>query len=129
MACLVNAYHEEKVKGETRVVMRFHPRIAPMKAAILPLVKRDGMPDLARKVTEDLRRYFRVVYDDGGAIGRRYRRMDEVGTPFCITIDSESLENQTVTVRQRDTMDQQRVPIKGLRSHIDDNTEAWTVSP
>ena len=129
MACLVNAYHEEKVKWETRVVMRFHPRIAPMKAAILPLVKRDGMPDLARKVTEDLRRYFRVVYDDGGAIGRRYRRMDEVGTPFCITIDSESLENQTVTVRQRDTMDQQRVPIEGLRSHIDDNTEAWTVSP
>ena len=129
MACLVNAYYEEEVKGETRVVMRFHPRIAPMKVAVLPLVKRDGMPELARKVTENLRRYFRVVYDDGGAIGRRYRRMDEVGTPYCITIDSDSLENASVTVRDRDTMDQQRVPIQDLRSHIEDSIESWSLSP
>jgi glycyl-tRNA synthetase len=128
MACLVNAYYEEEVKGDTRVVMRFHPQIAPMKVAVLPLVKRDGMPELAKKVTEDLRRYFRVVYDDGGAIGRRYRRMDEIGTPFCVTIDSESLENATVTVRDRDTMDQQRVQITNLRSHIDAEIESWNLS-
>ena len=79
MACLVEAYHEEEVRGETRVVMRFHPRIAPLKAAVLPLVKRDGMPSIARQIAEDLRPYMRVSYDEGGAIGRRYRRMDEVG--------------------------------------------------
>ena len=127
MACLADAYYEEEVKGDTRVVMRFHPRIAPIKVAVLPLVKRDGMPELAGEVTENLRRYFRVVYDDGGAIGRRYRRMDEVGTPFCVTIDSESLENATVTVRDRDTMDQQRVPLEALRSHIEDSTESWSL--
>ena len=90
MACLVKRAHEEEVKGDTRVVMRFHPRMAPIKAAILPLVKRDGMPEIARTITEDLRRHFRVEYDEGGAVGRRYRRMDEVGTPFCITVDSET---------------------------------------
>ena len=115
MACLVEAYHEEEVKGDTRVVMRFHPRIAPIKAAVLPLVKRDGMPAIARQIAEDLRLYMRVFYDEGGAIGRRYRRMDEVGTPFCLTVDSDTLEDQTVTVRARDTMAQERVPIAELR--------------
>ncbi len=125
MACLVNAYHEEEVKGDTRVVMRFHPRMAPIKAAILPLVKRDGMPEIARTITEDLRKHFRVEYDEGGAVGRRYRRMDEVGTPFCITVDSETLENDTVTVRNRDSMEQQRVPIAELRTHLDKSIDAW----
>jgi len=125
MACLVNAYHEEEVKGETRVVMRFHPRMAPIKAAVLPLVKRDGMPEIARKITEDLRTHYRVVYDEGGAVGRRYRRMDEVGTPYCITVDSETLENDTVTVRDRDSMEQQRVPMTELRTHLDRSMDAW----
>ena len=125
MACLVNAYHEEEVKGDTRVVMRFHPRMAPIKAARLPLVKRDGMPEIARTITEDLRKHFRVEYDEGGAVGRRYRRMDEVGTPFCITVDSETFENDTVTVRDRDSMEQQRVPIAELRTHIDKSIDAW----
>ena len=127
MACLVEAYHEEEVKGEQRVVMRFHPRIAPIKAAILPLVKRDGMPDIARKITEDLRPHMRVTYDESGAIGRRYRRMDEVGTPFCLTVDSDTLEDQTVTVRERDTMEQQRVPIADLRSYIEGRMDGWMV--
>ena len=125
MACLVNAYQEEEVKGDTRVVMRFHPRMAPIKAAILPLVKRDGMPEIARTIAKDLRKYFRVEYDEGGAVGRRYRRMDEVGTPFCITVDSETLENNTVTVRDRDSMAQQRVPIAELRTHLDKSIDAW----
>jgi len=127
MACLAEAYHEEEVKGEQRVVMRFHPRIAPIKAAVLPLVKRDGMPDIAHKITEDLRPYIRVTYDESGAIGRRYRRMDEVGTPFCLTVDSETLENQTVTVRDRDTMQQERVPIAELRSHLEGRMDSWQV--
>ena len=127
MACLAEAYHEEEVKGEQRVVMRFHPRIAPIKAAVLPLVKRDGMPDIAHKITEDLRPYMRVTYDESGAIGRRYRRMDEVGTPFCLTVDSDTLENQTVTVRDRDTMQQERVPIAELRSHLEGRMDSWQV--
>ncbi len=127
MACLVEAYHEEEVKGDQRVVMRFHPLIAPIKAAVLPLVKRDGLPDIAHKITEDLRPYMRVTYDEGGAIGRRYRRMDEVGTPFCLTVDSDTLEDQTVTVRERDTMEQERVPISDLRSHIEGRMDSWQV--
>jgi glycyl-tRNA synthetase len=127
MACLAEAYHEEEVKGEQRVVMRFHPRIAPIKAAVLPLVKRDGMPDIAHKITEDLRPYMRVTYDESGAIGRRYRRMDEVGTPFCLTVDSDTLENQTVTVRDRDTMQQERVPIAELRSYLEGRMDSWQV--
>ena len=127
MACLVEAYHEEEVKGDQRVVMRFHPLIAPIKAAVLPLVRRDGLPDIAHKITEDLRPYMRVTYDEGGAIGRRYRRMDEVGTPFCLTVDSDTLEDQTVTVRERDTMEQERVPISDLRSHIEGRMDSWQV--
>ena len=127
MACLVEAYHEEEVKDDKRVVMRFHPRVAPIKAAILPLVKRDGMPDIAHKIAEDLRPHMRVFYDEGGAIGRRYRRMDEVGTPFCITVDSDTLEDQTATVRERDSMEQKRVPIDGLRLHLEGAMDAWQV--
>lgn len=109
MAFLVDAYYEEEVKGETRNVLRFHPRLAPIKAAILPLVNKDGMPEIARKIETDLRPYLRIFYDDKGAIGRRYRRQDEVGTPFSITVDTQTLEDQTVTVRERDTMEQVRV--------------------
>jgi len=127
MMCLVSAYHEEEVKGDRRVVMRFHPEIAPIKAAVLPLVKRDGMPDIARKITEDLRPHMPVFYDEGGAIGRRYRRMDEVGTPFCLTVDSQTLEDGTVTLRDRDSMEQERVAMDTLKHEIETRLGAWQV--
>ena len=98
--------------------MKLHPSLAPIKAAVFPLVNRDGMPELARKVESDLRSHIRVFYDDSGAVGRRYRRQDEIGTPFTITIDSDSLTDQTVTVRNRDTMIQDRVAISSLRTYL-----------
>ncbi|MCX7874841.1 MAG: glycine--tRNA ligase [Melioribacteraceae bacterium] len=118
MAFLIDAYYEEEVKGEMRSVLRFHPKLAPIKAAILPLVNKDGMPEVARKIEADLRPYLRIFYDDKGAVGRRYRRMDEVGTPFCITVDTQTLQDQTVTVRQRDTMEQERVSIDKLLIYL-----------
>ena len=118
MAFLVDAYHEEEVKGEMRSVLRFHPKLAPIKAAILPLVNKDGMPEVARKIEADLRPYLRIFYDDKGAVGRRYRRMDEVGTPFCITVDTQTMEDQTVTVRERDSMEQVRVSISSLLTYL-----------
>ena len=129
MACLVEAYREEEVEGETRVVMRFHPRIAPLKVAVLPLVRRDGMDDLARQITASLRPHFPVFYDEGGAIGRRYRRMDEIGTPYCVTVDSQTLQDQTVTLRERDSMAQDRVAIPQLREEITRRMESWAVPP
>jgi glycyl-tRNA synthetase len=129
MACLVEAYHEEEVNGEQRVVMRFHPRVAPLKAAILPLVRRDGMPELAHRITAELRQHLPVFYDETGAIGRRYRRMDEVGTPYCITVDSQTLADETVTVRERDSMVQDRVPISGLRQEIVRRLDQWQLPP
>ena len=124
MAFLVNAYEEEQAPTseegatEMRVVMKFHPRIAPLKAAIFPLVNRDGMPELASKIEDDLRPHMRVFYDDSGAVGRRYRRQDEIGTPFCITVDSQSLEDQSVTVRERDSMKQERVAMSALKAYL-----------
>lgn len=118
MAFLVDAYYEEQVKDEVRNVLRFHPKLAPIKAAILPLVNKDGMPEIARKIEADLRSYLRIFYDDKGAVGRRYRRMDEVGTPFCITVDTQTLQDETVTVRERDTMEQIRISISGLLNYL-----------
>jgi len=109
MAFLVNAFAEEQLEKETRTVMRFHPRLAPISAAVFPLVNRDGMPEKARAITNDLQKRYRVFFDDKGAVGRRYRRQDEAGTPYCITIDSQTLEDQSVTIRDRDTMQQVRV--------------------
>ena len=109
MAFLVDAYYEEEVNGELRSVLRFHPKLAPIKAAIFPLVNKDGMPEIARKIESELRPFMRIFYDDKGAIGRRYRRMDEVGTPFCITIDTQTLQDNTVTLRERDSMQQIRI--------------------
>lgn len=109
LTCLTDAYEEEDLDGDTRVVLRLSPKIAPIKAGIFPLVKRDGMPEVARKITEDLKKHMPVFYDEGGAVGRRYRRQDEAGTPFCITVDSQTLEDNTVTVRDRDSMQQDRV--------------------
>jgi len=114
LTCLVDAYHEEEVRGEKRVVLKLHPRIAPMKAGIFPLVKRDGMPELARKVAHELRSHMPVFYDESGSVGRRYRRQDEAGTPFGVTVDSQTLQDETVTVRDRDTMTQERAKIADL---------------
>ena len=109
LTVLVDAYDEVEVKGETRVFMRFSPIIAPIKAAVFPLVKKDGMPEYARKVYEELKRFFKVFYDESGAVGRRYARMDEAGCPYCITIDGQTLQDDTMTVRDRDTMEQKRM--------------------
>ncbi|MGE5679984.1 MAG: glycine--tRNA ligase [Bacillota bacterium] len=118
MAFLINAFYEEEVNGEIRSVLRFHPRLAPIKAAVLPLVNKDGMPELARKIDEDLRPFLKVFYDDKGAIGRRYRRQDEIGTPYCITVDTQTLEDNTVTVRERDSMQQERIKIDDLLTYL-----------
>jgi glycyl-tRNA synthetase len=117
LAVLVNAYREEPVPGEDegRVVLGFLPALAPIKAGIFPLVKKDGMPEMAHRIADDLRREFPVFYDESGAIGRRYRRQDEVGTPWCLTIDGESVSDGTVTVRDRDTLQQERVAADRLR--------------
>nr|MBA2670579.1 glycine--tRNA ligase [Gemmatimonadota bacterium] len=110
LAILANGYREEEVEGETRVVLALKPSLAPIKAGIFPLVKKDGMPERARAIHDDLRRRsIPSFYDEAGAIGRRYRRQDEAGTPFCLTVDGETLESGTVTVRDRDSMEQVRI--------------------
>jgi glycyl-tRNA synthetase len=112
---LVDAYEEQDLDGDTRTVLHLHPRLAPIKVAIFPLVKKEGMPDLARQIEDDLRaRGIATFYDQSGAIGRRYRRQDEVGTPWCITVDGETKENGTVTLRDRDSMEQERVAVDTL---------------
>jgi glycyl-tRNA synthetase len=125
LAFLVDAYDEEVVEregageGGRRTVLRLHPRVAPIKAAVLPLVSKDGLPELARELHGQLRERVQSEYDEGGAIGRRYRRQDEIGTPFCFTIDYESLDDHTVTLRERDSLAQERVPIDGLAEEIE----------
>lgn len=120
LAVLVNAYREESVEGEAegRTVLGLHPSIAPIKAGVFPLVKKDGMPEMAHGIAADLRKKCSVFYDDGGAIGRRYRRQDEVGTPFCITVDGESAGSGTVTVRERDSLKQERVDASKLGEYL-----------
>jgi len=120
LAVLTNAYREESVAGEDegRTVLALSPLIAPIKAGVFPLVKKDGMPEMAQKLAAELRAAFPVFYDDSGAIGRRYRRQDEVGTPFCVTVDGESLAEGTVTIRDRDTLQQIRLPAEQVRAHI-----------
>jgi glycyl-tRNA synthetase len=120
LAILVNGYREEAVEGEEegRVVLGLKAALAPIKTGVFPLVKKDGMPEMARKIADDLRPHFPVFYDDSGAIGRRYRRQDEVGTPFCITVDGESAAGNSVTVRERDTLKQERVSVDALREYI-----------
>lgn len=123
MAFLCNAYDEESVtdengKSETRTVLRFHPRLAPVSVAVFPLVNKDGMPEIAEAIYRDLHKSFRTQYDDKGAVGRRYRRQDEIGTPYCITVDGQSVEDQTVTVRERDSMQQERISIDALKNYL-----------
>ena len=123
LAFLCEAYDEEtttdaKGKEDTRVVMRFHPALAPYKAAVLPLSKK--LDEQASEVYEELSKYFMVDYDVTGSIGKRYRREDEVGTPFCITYDFESVDDGCVTVRDRDTMEQVRMPIADLKAYLEE---------
>ena len=99
-------------------MLGLHPSIAPIKAGVFPLVKKDGMPEMAHRIADQLRETFPIFYDDSGAIGRRYRRQDEVGTPFGITVDGESLTNGTVTVRDRDTLKQERVEAGQLKGYL-----------
>jgi glycyl-tRNA synthetase len=120
LVVLLDAYREEEVKGEKRVVLAFHPSLAPIKLGVFPLVKKNGMPELARRIYDDLRKRFPAFYDDGGSIGRRYRRQDEAGTPLGVTIDGQSLEDGTVTVRDRDTLDQDRVSTDQLVQYASD---------
>jgi glycyl-tRNA synthetase len=114
LAFLVDAYDEDEVDGEPRIVLRFHPRLAPIKAAVLPLLRKDGQPEKALQVRDRLAAHFPVHYDQAGSIGRRYRRQDEIGTPFGITIDHQTLRDDTVTLRDRDSMQQERLPIERL---------------
>ncbi len=116
LAFLADSYAEEEVNGETRTVLRLHPRLAPFHVAVFPLVKKDGMPERAHAIAADLRKRFHVDYDESGAVGRRYRRHDEIGTPFCVTIDGDTATNGSVTVRERDSMQQTRVNVAELAS-------------
>jgi glycyl-tRNA synthetase len=138
LAFMVDAYVEEQVPGaatdggvegpaESRTVLKLHPRLAPVKVAVLPLVRKDGQPELAQQVYRELRLRVQAEYDEGGSIGKRYRRHDEIGTPWGVTIDHQSVEDHTVTLRERDTLRQRRVPIDGLVEEIERRlAESWT---
>jgi len=119
LAFMADAYDEDEIEGEVRTVLRLHPQLAPIKAAVLPLVRKDGQPELAGEIYRDLRERFQTEYDEGGAIGRRYRRQDEIGTPWAVTIDHRSLEDSTVTLRDRDSLAQERIAIGELGEEIE----------
>ncbi|MCA1689223.1 MAG: glycine--tRNA ligase [Actinobacteria bacterium] len=126
LAFMVDAYDEEELDGGPRTVLRLHPALAPIKVAVLPLLRKDGHPELARDVYAKLRRGMQTEYDDGGSIGKRYRRHDEIGTPWCVTIDHESLSDGTVTVRERDSLDQRRISIDALAGEFESRlAESW----
>jgi glycyl-tRNA synthetase len=124
LAVLSNAYRTEMVPGKEgeegaeRTVLSIHPALAPVKVAILPLVKKDGLPEKAKEIVDLLKYDFNLQYDDKDAVGRRYRRQDSIGTPYCITVDNQTLEDNTVTIRDRDTMLQERVAIDALHGII-----------
>ena len=132
MAFLVDAYHEDEApnaKGgvDKRTVLRLDARLAPVKAAVLPLSRHADLSPKARDLAAELRKSWNVEFDDAGAIGRRYRRQDEIGTPFCVTIDHQSVEDRTVTVRDRDSLAQERLPIEGIVEEIERRlTAPWT---
>jgi len=118
MAFLIDSYDEEDLGGEVRTVLHLNPKLAPVKVAILPLVNKDGMPEFAKKIEAELRTKYKVFYDDKAAIGRRYRRMDEIGTPYAITVDTQTLEDNSVTVRERDSMEQIRIDASKLPGYL-----------
>jgi len=123
MAFLVDAYEEDEAptadgKTEKRTVLRLHPKLAPLKCAVFPLVNRDGLQEIGKKITDDLQKSFKVFYDESGAVGRRYRRQDECGTPYCVTIDYDTLKDNTVTIRERDSMKQERISSEQIKNYI-----------
>jgi glycyl-tRNA synthetase len=128
LAFLCDAYDEEEIEGRQRTVLRLHPRMAPVKAAVLPLIGKDaGMVEKARALFSDLRRSLQVEYDDSAAIGKRYRRQDEIGTPWALTIDDVTLQDGTVTLRDRDSLQQERIPLEGAKQLLLDRLEQpWT---
>ena len=121
LSVMCASYQEEKLEGgETRVVLKLPAALAPVKLAVLPLVKKDGLPEKARDIMNELRFHFNCQYDEKDSIGKRYRRQDAIGTPYCITVDHQTLEDNCVTLRNRDTMEQERVPIADLTGIIAD---------
>jgi glycyl-tRNA synthetase len=127
LAFIVDAYDVEEVEGRKRTVLRLHPRMAPVKVAVLPLVSKEGMPDRAREIFDSLRRRIPAEFDEGGSIGRRYRRQDEIGTPWGVTVDGQTLEDATVTLRERDSLEQERVPADELGDLLTARLEEpWT---
>ena len=121
LSVLCHSYQEEQLEGgETRVVLKFPPQLAPVKLSVMPLVRKDGRPDLAKQIVNDLKFHFNTHYDEKDSIGKRYRRQDAIGTPYCVTVDYDTLKDNTVTLRMRDTMEQRRVKISELRSIIED---------
>ena len=129
LAFMVDAYDEEVVEGRERVVLRLHPKLAPVKVAVLPLVNKDGQPEVARSIYEDLRKRMPAEYDTGGSIGKRYRRQDEIGTPWGVTVDHQTLEDDTVTLRDRDSLDQSRIAIAELGEELERRLAAKWRSP
>jgi glycyl-tRNA synthetase len=122
---LIDAYREEEVRGEKRVVLGIHPDLAPYKVAVLPLLKkRPEIVELCHRIKDDLKRHTMAVYDDTAAIGKLYRRQDEIGTPWCVTVDVDSLEDGNVTVRDRDTMTQERISADRVTRYITDKLDA-----
>jgi glycyl-tRNA synthetase len=119
LSFMVDAYDEEEVEGRERVLLRLHPRLAPVKVAVLPLVNKDGQPEKAREIYEDLRERMPAEYDTGGSIGKRYRRQDEIGTPWGVTVDHQTMEDDTVTLRDRDSLDQSRIAISELGDELE----------
>ncbi|MFL5873244.1 MAG: glycine--tRNA ligase, partial [Solirubrobacterales bacterium] len=129
LAFLVDSYEVEEVEGRQRTVLRLHPRLAPVKVAVLPLVSKEGMPEKARELFADLRKRLPAEFDEGGSIGKRYRRQDEIGTPWGITVDHQTMDDDTVTLRDRDSLEQIRVPIEGLGDELVKRLEAPWRSP
>jgi glycyl-tRNA synthetase len=129
LAYMVDAYDEEEISGRKRTVLRLHPRLAPVKVAVLPLVSRDGMPERARALYEELRQLMPAEFDEGGSIGKRYRRQDEIGTPWGVTVDGQTMEDDTVTLRDRDSLEQIRLRADQLGEELTKRLHAPWQSP
>ena len=128
LSVMCHSYEEEKLEnGETRVVLHLPAALAPVKLAVMPLVKKDGLPEKAEEIIRDLRFHFNCKYDEKDSIGKRYRRQDAIGTPFCVTVDHDTLKDNCVTLRFRDTMEQKRLPIADLRGIIEDQVSITSV--